>query len=145
MIIFAPQNDQELREGIRGFYAKLHEYLPLREPVMIKLPMKPWISANALNMLLIFIEAFRLHNPESKIFVELIDNKIVQRLLTRGKLAASIMDHMYYLRNKLIYYEKIRLLELLRVHDVVVKPDGDDLDIIKEKIKAHVRKSYFEY
>ncbi len=134
MGVFAPENDKALREGIRGFYSQLLSELPIREPVIIRLPINDWISANALNMLLTFIEALFLRDQDVRVFVEIIDNEYVQESLTKQGIDSEFSKN---LTNKLIFYEAMELIKLLRERHVVVIPSKEKLAEIKNKLGAY--------
>lgn len=79
---FRPKDDKELRHEIRRYY-----YYCLRineasgETANIELTHKKWFSANALNLVLILIEALRINKPSLGIFVQLLPRGLVETIV----------------------------------------------------------------
>jgi hypothetical protein len=140
MNLFAPKNDVALREGIRSFYCKLIAQRPIQEPVVIHLPTDAWISANGLNMLLTFVEAIQFHDPDARIFVDLIDYDRAQQPPAGP---AAVPDDNNSVIRKLVFYEAMQLIQLLQDRRVVTRPSWEALRDLQDKLGAHKQPSHF--
>lgn len=112
---FQPKSDKDLRENIRRYY---YHCLQMDDPhpsSLIKLGNAKWYSANALNLVLIFIESIRINKPNCEIRIELFQRNLIASIRNSeekdGKLIEGEIElneiEVQEIKNKLIFFEVI--------------------------------------
>lgn len=142
-LLFRPRDDADLRTGIRAFYSKVVGSPSQDEPIVIKLPTRGWLSAAALNMLLTFIEAIQVGKPTARIYVDIFDYEDAESILSQSTDHTLDADGMSWLTRRLVFYEAMGLVNLLRQRNVLVRPTGKGIEKIQEILQAHKNKSSF--
>ena len=144
MIIYAPVNDKELREGIRCLYDKVIHATCELDAVVIKLPLDKWISLLSLNMLMIFIESVLYKIPQFRICIELFDVELALELLENPDASALKKSREQFSR-KIIFYDAVDIINLLVSRNVMVSPSPKTIIELQEKIGANKKQREFLY
>ncbi len=139
---FIVNEEKDLRLGLRKLYYDIVYDKPLDRTVQIKLPLESWLSSSSLNMLLTFLEALLYQKNEIKVYIEIFDNDIVRKILENQVLASKEIENI---EKKIIFYESMDLLGLLRKSNVIIQPSLFAFNSLKEKLNAHKQRSYYKY
>jgi hypothetical protein len=139
---FRVNSDRDLRIGLRHVYFNAVYGAAQHLPIVIRLPATEWISANGLNMLLIFVESVLRKHPETRIFVEAIGPEVVKMLDEVGGGRSDLVEAVY---QKLIFYEAMDFFTRLRCRDVVVWPQKSTCDALSQRLGALKKERQFLY
>jgi len=142
---FIVDSDKDLREGLRRLYHQAVYKDHFEKTILIKLPIKSWISANSLNMLMIFIEAISYLKNDSKIYVELFDGAIVD-FINDSKIDTGKEDQLIQgIIRKIIFYDSVELIPLLRRANVIVQPTFTSYEKLQSTMGAFKSKRFYKY
>ncbi|MEK6777425.1 MAG: hypothetical protein AABY87_11215 [bacterium] len=142
---FTVNNDKDLRQGLMRFYYQVVYEEAFSKPIQIKLPIDKWISSNGLNMLLTFIAALRGTKDDFKIYLDLFDDETVMQIVNKQFDFNKNKELTENIIKKIIFYESMELLPLLRKSNVIIQPGKTTYENLKEILEAHKTKRYFEY
>lgn len=133
--IFIVNNDEDLRDGLKKWFC---EYQKQPEDfVLIEFRVKDNLkiekfSANGFNNLLTVVCALYQTNPNIKIYVQLITNDIIE-LINTDNLSEKLKKG---LRQLLIFFQALNLVDMLLKLGVVVTPSDEGLQNIIQKLDA---------
>lgn len=141
--LFRPKSDRELRVGIRAFYYYVSLHAAEGRPILIQLPTAEWVSAGGLNMLLTFVEAVHLEQPNTRVFVDLLDHAIASQLLDPAARDVVDDDTTEAVVRKLIFFEAMGLIDLLRNTNVIPRPSANEIEALQDALEARKQRSRF--
>ncbi len=133
--IFIVNNDEDLRDGLKRWFC---EYQKQPEDfVLIEFRIKDNLkiekfSANGFNNLLTVVCALYQINPNIKIYVQLITNDIIEEI-NADNLSERLRKG---LRQLLIFYQSLNLIDMLLKLGVIVRPSDEGLQNIIQKLNA---------
>ncbi len=140
---FVIHNDEDLREGIKKWYCifdkKPQDIVFIEFQVIHDLKKVERLSANGFNNLLIVLCALKRRNPDTRIFVQLFTSDILEKIINEND-NKSVRGGVKQL---LIFFESLNLIEMLLKIGVVLRPSDEvlrklvtELSAIKEERKG---------
>lgn len=133
--IFIVNNDEDLRDGLKKWFCEYRKqpedfvFIDFRIKDNLKIEK---FSANGFNNLLTVVCALYQTNPNIKIYVQLISNDIIEMINTD-----NLSDKLKKgLRQLLIFFQSLNLIDMLLKLDVVVRPSDEGLQNIIQKLDA---------
>lgn len=145
---FNAKDDLTIRKTIKKYYNFIVFENHFRVPIHFKLSDTNWLSANSLNLILIFIDSVLSQRPNETIYVDLFPKVTFDKILMSQKEVKGsyirycvnnepIPDMLIKrYRSKLIFYETMEFTKILYDHQIQVFPGPNKLDKIKEHLQA---------
>ena len=143
MKIFEPIKDSDIRDKIRIFFYDCVYRNNLNSPISIRLGKDFWLSANSLNLLLLFIESISNFRKNTTIHIDLFDKKIVEEIL-HGSFDNG-NKKITQTKNRIRFYEAMDFAEILYEYRVNVYPNYDKYILIRDKLDASPEKRKWKY
>lgn len=132
---FIVNNDEDLRNGLKRWFCEYEQHP--EDFVLIEFRVKDNLkaekfSANGFNNLLIVVCALKQKNPNIKIYVQLITNDVIEMINMD-----ALSDEMKKgLRQLLIFFQSLNLIDMLLKLGVVIRPSEEGLQNIIHKLAA---------
>jgi len=139
--IFVGVSDKVIRESINQYYYDIVFKDNFKSPIHIILHEYVWYSANSLNLILIFIESILSIKPDTQIYLDLFDNKLIYNILSKSitniALNSDEYNRILNVKNKIIFYDLTNFTNTLYEYGVNVSPGPHKYVKLRDHIAAN--------
>lgn len=139
------ENDSDLRRYLMARYASILQQDTSIVPIVITLPADKWLSANGLTILMTFIDAILYTRKDAKIYINLFDKRIVDAIIAHDPAVLADSKLVGAMIRKIIFYDSVELLPLLRERGIIVQPGKTTYDDLRNALEAFKNKRFYKY